>query len=96
MNIVRRPGRLPRASTLVTLLYVLNPLVLLESCLGAHNDIVMITLILLGILLCTRVEQGNATPFGNYLLPAITLTLAALIKFTSLTLLLFLPCITGS
>lgn len=89
MNIVRQSGRSPRISTLVTLLYVLNPLVLLESCLGGHNDIVMITLILLGILLCMRVEQGNVTPFGNYLLPAIAFTLAALIKFTCLPLLLF-------
>lgn len=89
MSIMRRSGRSERIVTLGMVLYALNPLVLLESCLGGHNDIVMISFILLGILLCVRAEQGDFTRFKNYGPPILAFTLAALIKFTSGPLILF-------
>ena len=81
-------GRSPRAVTLGMLLYAWNPLVLLESGLNGHNDVFMVTFILLGVLLGVHAEMQNRllTPRG-YLLPAVAFTLAVLVKFTSLPIL---------
>ncbi|MDQ2902780.1 MAG: hypothetical protein M3Y81_04410 [Chloroflexota bacterium] len=82
--ILRTTGRTPRTVALGTALYALNPLVLLESALGAHNDVFMVTLLLLGFLFCVRAEQHGITRPRNYLPPVLFFTLAGLIKFTCL------------
>jgi hypothetical protein len=89
MTILRLSGRSQRVFALGTLLYAWNPLVVLESCLGAHNDIFMVTFILLGILLCIRAQQQGLTQPRNYVLPLAIFTLPALIKFITLPITLF-------
>lgn len=86
--ILRTMGRSPRTIALGTLLYAWNPLVLLESCLNGHNDVFMVTFILLGILLTVRAEQKGSFYLRNYLLPLITFILSALIKFITIPLIL--------
>ncbi|MEO8972359.1 MAG: hypothetical protein ABI406_12255 [Ktedonobacteraceae bacterium] len=86
MIILRTMGRSARTVTIGTLLYAWNPLVILEGGLSGHNDLFMITFILLGILLCVRAEQRSFTRPVSYLLPAIAFTLATLVKFTALPL----------
>lgn len=74
-----------RTVTLGALLYAWNPLVLLESNLGGHNDIFMLTFLLLGIFLCARAEkQGVLTHPRGYLPPVVAFSLAALVKYTML------------
>ena len=85
-TILRKMGRSLRIVVTGTLLFAWNPLVLLESCLGGHNDTFMISLILLGILLCLHAEQHNFARPVHYLSPIIAFTLAALVKFTALPL----------
>jgi hypothetical protein len=76
-----------RTVTLGALLYAWNPLVLLESSLGGHNDVFMVTFMLGGILLAVRADsKGQLTQLRGYLLPVIFFTLATLIKFTTLPL----------
>ncbi len=87
--ILRKMKRSPRIVVLGILLYAWNPLVLLESCLGGHNDIVMVTCILVGILLCIRVEQDIFFHARYYLPPAVAFTCAALIKFTAAPIIAF-------
>lgn len=89
--------RSPQTVTLGMLLYAWNPLVLLESSLGGHNDVFMLTFVLAGILLAVQAEQrGQALRVRGYVPVIITLTLAALVKFTALPIvgayLLFLGC----
>lgn len=82
---LRALGTSQRAITLGVLLYALNPLVLLESAFGGHNDVFMLTFILLGIYFIARAQQGGklTSPRG-YLPPVAALTLSALVKFTAL------------
>jgi hypothetical protein len=82
--ILRKMGRSSRTVTIGTLLFAWNPLVLMESCLGGHNDIFMVTFILLGILLSVRAEQHNFARPVHYLTPIFVFTLAVLVKFTAL------------
>ncbi len=82
-SILRKSKRSPRTVVLGTLLYAWNPLVLLESGLGGHNDTVMMTCILFGILLCISAEQYTFLRARWYLPPIIAFTCAALIKFTA-------------
>ena len=81
--ILRAMDRSPRTITLGALFYAWNPLVLFESSLGGHNDIVMVTFILLGILLSVRAEQNDITHFRSYIVPLFVFTLAALVKFSA-------------
>ncbi len=82
---LRTSGQSSRVVTLGTLLYAWNPLVLLESSLGGHNDVFMVTFLLLGILLSVRAEKaGQLIHPRGYILPIVAFTLAALIKFTML------------
>lgn len=84
---LRAMGQSTRTIALGALLYAWNPLVLLESSLGGHNDVFMVTFILAGILLAVRADrQGLLTTLRGYLLPIIAFTLATLIKFTTLPL----------
>ncbi len=87
--ILRKTKRSPRIVVLGTLLYAWNPLVLLESGLGGHNDIVMMTCILSGIFLCVRGEQHEFIQARQYLPPIIAFTCAALIKFTAAPIIVF-------
>lgn len=82
MTILRTMGRSQRTVVIGTLLYAWNPLVLFESSNGGHNDIFMITFILLGILFAIRNEKRGLTHLRNYVLPVVAFTLAALVKFT--------------
>src|SRR6266700_52135 len=81
-TILKKMEYQPRTVALGTLLYAWNPLALMESSMGGHNDVLMITFILLGILLCLRAEHNGFKHLLDYLLPVIVFTLAVLIKFT--------------
>lgn len=81
-------GASPRTRTLGMLLYGWSPLVLLESALSGHNDVFMLTFVLLGAWLAARAEQrGQLLRARGYLPPAVALTLAALVKFAILPVL---------
>ncbi len=87
-RVLQTMGRSPRIVTLGMLLYAWNPLLLLESGLGGHNDGFMLTFVLTGILLAARAETGTATLYTRgYLLATAALTLAVLVKFTALPIL---------
>ena len=88
-TILRKAGGTERTILPGTWLYAMNPLVLLESSFGAHNDIFMATFLLLGILLCMRAEQKGFTHPASYVPPVVAFTLSALIKFTTLPLIIF-------
>ncbi len=87
--ILRRTGASQRTVTLGTLLYAYNPLALLESCLGGHNDVFMVTLMLLGALLSIRAEQKTFIQPKYYIPPVIIFTLATLVKFTAIPIVFF-------
>ena len=96
-NILRTLGRSPRICALGMLLYGWNPLVLLESAQNGHNDVFMLTFVLLGILLLARAEQrGELLHARGYLPPILAFTLAVLVKFPILPVLaaylIFLLC----
>ena len=81
---LRSMRRSYRVVTVGTLLYAWNPLVLVESSLGAHNDVFMVTFLLFGLFLCTRAEMRGALmrPRG-YVPPLLAFTFATLIKFSA-------------
>jgi len=84
--ILRAMGRSERTVVLGTLLYAWNPLVLSESSLGGHNDVFMVTFLLLGLLLSARAETGGQDSrmrLRTYILPLIAFSLAALVKFSA-------------
>ena len=85
---LRVMGASQRTITLGMLLYAWNPLVLLESAFGGHNDVLMLTFILLGIYLIERARQRGifVSPRG-YLPPVVAFTLAVMVKFTALPVL---------
>jgi hypothetical protein len=94
---LRTMGRSPRTVTLGMLLYAWNPLFILESSLGGHNDVLMVTFVLSGILLAARAEtRGTLLRTSGYLPPVVALSLAVLVKFTALPILaaylIFLIC----
>ncbi|MBO0779741.1 MAG: hypothetical protein J2P37_13030, partial [Ktedonobacteraceae bacterium] len=63
MCILQALGRSSRTVASGMLLYAWNPLVLEESVMGGHNDVLMMTLILLGLLFSVRnVERGGRLP----------------------------------
>lgn len=86
---LRTLGRSQHIVMLGTLLYAWNPLALLESSLGGHNDIFLTTLILLGILLTVQGEQRSFTRLKDYLLPVVAFTVATLVKFTTGPIIIF-------
>jgi hypothetical protein len=94
---LRAMDRSPRTVTLGMLLYAWNPLLLLESGLGGHNDGFMMTFVLAGVIFAADAEARDQLLRPRGYLPAVVaLTLAALVKFTALPLLaaflLFLAC----
>ncbi len=87
--ILWRMGRSWRVITSGVLLYAWNPLVLLETFLGAHNDTFMVTFMLLGIYLLVGVEKKESTSAKFYIPAFIAFALAILVKFTVLPIVLF-------
>ncbi len=87
--ILHKMGSPPRVVIIGTLLYAWNPLVLLESCMSGHNDIEMVTCILLGVLLCLHTEHDNFIHTRFHLPPMLAFTCAALIKFTATPVIVF-------
>jgi hypothetical protein len=87
--ILRGLGRSSRTIALGAFLYALNPLILMESGLGGHNDIFMLSLLLTGMLLCLRAEQMGFVRPAYYLPPILAFTLAALVKFVVAPVILF-------
>src|SRR5712691_2154044 len=85
MRTLHSMGQTQRTSTLGALLYALNPLVLLESSFGGHNDVFMMTFMFIGVYLAVRAQKRDTLnlPKG-YLPPLVSFTLAALVKFTIL------------
>jgi hypothetical protein len=81
-SILRTQGRSIRIILLGTFLYALNPLILFESSLGGHNDILVTTFILLGIFYAVRAEKKGEVHIIHYAPALIALSLAALVKFT--------------
>ncbi|WP_338248996.1 hypothetical protein [Dictyobacter halimunensis] len=88
-RILRMNGRSERTVTLGMFLYALNPLMLFEGPLGAHNDVFMSTLLLYGFALCFRANQLGFTRLKNYWPALVMLTLAVLVKFTSIPVIIF-------
>ena len=89
MAILRALGSSRRIVVLGTLLYVWNPLLLLEAGLSGHNDLLMITFMLLGILLCVRAEQRGFAHARDYVPPIVIFALAVLVKYSALPLVFF-------
>jgi len=81
---LRLLGRSEKTVAVGTLLYAWNPLVLSESILGAHNDIFMVTFLVLGFYWLAKAEHDKTflQPRG-YLLPMLGFTLATLVKFSA-------------
>ncbi len=93
MMILRKMECSSRTVALGTLLYAWNPLALLESSQGGHNDTFMVTMILLGMFFCVQAERRKIRHFSDlryYLLAIIAFTLATLVKFTAAPLIVFL------
>ena len=86
---LRTMGRPSHTVALGTLLYALNPLVLLESSAGGHNDVFMLTFILLGLLLSARAERKGATRLRDSIPALVAFTLAGLVKLTAFPILAF-------
>ncbi len=84
--ILRKMERSPRTVALGAMLYAWNPLMLLESSQGGHNDIIVVTFILLGLLLMARAEAHAPSRLRSAILPIIAFTLAALVKYTIIPL----------
>jgi hypothetical protein len=84
--ILRKMGHSPRTVALGTLLYAWNPLVLEESCLGGHNDALMMTFILLGVFYSVHAEHNGTSTYPTwreYLAPILAFSLATLVKFSA-------------
>jgi len=87
-RILQTMGGSPRVVTLGMLLFAWNPLLLLESGLGGHNDDFMLTFVLVGILLAADAEAHERLLYPRGYLPVVVaLTLAVLVKFTALPIL---------
>ncbi len=86
---LRMVGRSEKIVLLGMALYAWNPLALFENSFGAHNDAFMSTLILCGIYLSMRADQRGFIKLKNFVPALIAFTLAVLVKFTSLPLVVF-------
>lgn len=85
-RLLRATGQSERIVVLGTLLYAWNPLLLEESSLGGHNDEFMVTFFLLGLLFSVRYELQKTGGLRSYLPSLFAFTLATLIKFIALPL----------
>ncbi|GHO87975.1 hypothetical protein [Dictyobacter formicarum] len=74
----------PRYVLLGAFLYAWNPLVLMETAFSAHNDVFMVTFLLLGFYLCARAQQkGTFLDWRGYLPVVVAFTAAVLVKFSA-------------
>jgi len=89
MSILRTMERPARTVVLGTMLYAWNPLVVLESSLGGHNDVFMLTFILLGLWLSARAERRGAIRLRDSIPALVAFTLAGLVKLTAFPILAF-------
>jgi hypothetical protein len=81
---LRTMKRSRREVLLGAFLYGWNPLVLMETGLSGHNDVVMILFILLGLYFCARAEsKGTFLQWRGYIPPILAFTASALIKFSA-------------
>ena len=81
---LRTMKRSLRVVLLGAFLYGWNPLVLMETGLSGHNDVVMISFLLLGFYFCARAEnKGNFLQWRGYIPPVLAFTASALIKFSA-------------
>ncbi|WP_136625217.1 hypothetical protein [Dictyobacter kobayashii] len=81
---LRTMKRSPRLVLLGAFLYAWNPLVLMETVFNAHNDIFMVTFLLLGFYFCARAQQkGTFLQWRGYLPPIVAFTAAVLVKFSA-------------
>ncbi|MBX5456929.1 MAG: hypothetical protein IRZ31_08515 [Thermogemmatispora sp.] len=83
-RLLRALGRSERVITLGAMLYGLNPLMLIESALGAHNDVLMMTCMLLGCWWCADADGTGLVRVRRWLPALVFMLLALLIKFTAL------------
>jgi hypothetical protein len=84
MATLREMGRSKRIVVMGGFLYAWNPLALMESALGGHNDVTMLTFLLLGIYWCARAERRKTfLQWRGYIPPIIAFTLATLVKFSA-------------
>jgi len=90
MATLRIMGRSSRVVVLGTLFYAWNPLIVLESSLGGHNDVFMLTFLLLGLLLSARAERRGTTGLRATIPALAAFTLAALVKLTAIPIIIFL------
>ncbi|WP_376797361.1 hypothetical protein [Thermogemmatispora sp.] len=91
--ILRRLGRSERVVALGAILYGLNPLMLVESALGAHNDVLMMSCVLLACWFCADARGLRLEGWPCWLMALTALMLAALIKFTALLGVALLLCL---
>jgi hypothetical protein len=85
LKILRWMNYSPQTQTIGTLLYTWNPLVLMESSLGGHNDVFMITFVLLGILFWVRAKQREEHGRRAYFPSLLAFSLAAAVKLLMLS-----------
>jgi hypothetical protein len=65
-------------------LYGWNPLVLMETGLSGHNDVLMVLFILLGLYFCARAEsKGTFLQWRGYIPAILAFTASFLIKFSA-------------
>ena len=86
---IRTMGHPTRTVALSTLLYAWNPLVLFESSLGGHNDVFIVTFLLLGLLFSARAARRGATRLRDAIPAVVAFTLAALVNLTAIPIIVF-------
>jgi hypothetical protein len=93
-RIQRAQGQIsPAKRTFATLAFAWNPLLLLEACVNAHNDAVLLLLILLAVWFLVPGKQAN---LGSSLLPAmVVLALATCLKVNVVVLMPFIFIFVG-
>lgn len=73
-----------RVVLLGAFLYGWNPLVLMETGLSGHNDVVMVLFLLLGFYFCARAEsKGTFLQWRGYIPAILAFTASVLIKFSA-------------
>ncbi|GCF10645.1 hypothetical protein [Dictyobacter arantiisoli] len=88
-KILRTTDRSERIVVLGMLLYGWNPLALFENSFGAHNDVFMSMFLVCGVYLSVYADKKGFVKPPNYLPALIAFTLAILVKFISLPLIVF-------
>jgi len=82
LSILRIKNNSIHTALFVVFLYALNPLILFESSLGGHNDILVAMFLLLGLFAAVHAEKKGKVHSIHYLPALLALTGAALVKCT--------------